>query len=408
MLKFKKFLTSKAGKATLLLIGLSLLSIILLRATQKHDISKIAKNLQQSKASPVHREVHYTTEETLKTLMGETDNVKFALESLARDLASLKGDMKTNQKNVSDVSEQVATLKHAVTHNDKRIINTENDASSLVWIKDTVQSSSPLQQPLKQALLAQNKTITATPEFTIPQNTWLTGAIALQPLVGIIPVNGQVMNPHTVSFTVGAENLAANDWHLPAVLQGMQGSAICEGFFAVKRPAVTCKVTSLTFIFEDGTINTVNGKAEDPLGIVTDFYGNPHIAGTLYSNLGYFLAGNAFFSGLQGYGGALSAAQMQTTTGVNAPGFATVIGNANTYAAGQGLSTAARDANSWWMQRMKSTFDYVEVPNWNSETHELLQLNINITKPINIDHDEIGRRVDYANSTHASINNNLD
>lgn len=245
--------------------------------------------------------------------------------------------------------------------------------------------------------------------YTIPQNTWLTGVIAEQPLIGIVPVNGEVINPRTLLFAVQAKNLAANNWHLPAVLKGIQGDAVCEGFFAIKRPAVTCNVTSLTFIFEDGRINTVNAKKNKKLGVITDLYGNPQISGKLHSNLGYFLAGTTVFSGLQGYGNALSAAQVQSQSGGGAvPSITTIIHNANTYAAGQGLSAAAQSAQQWWVDRMKSTFDYVEVPNWNPSTHQLLQLNVKITRSIALDYNQKDRKVIYAHDSRQSNNNSLD
>lgn len=410
--KLKALVHSRAGKAILGFLGVLLFALLLIRLMGHNNIQQAATAMQAQHETLMGRDVHYTTQETLNTLIGESENVKKSIELLTDDIATLKKTIKNNDAKITLVENDTKKLKNKVVNEKHQAqeeqYHIEKQASNWIWVQDSVVVNAPIVQSFSPANTQGEKKDTIKPTFTIPQNTWLTGVIPEQPLIGIVPVNGQVMNPQSVSFVVGADNLAANRWQLPNELQGIQGDAVCEGFFAIKRPAVTCKVTSLTFIFDDGTIHSVNAKEDKSLGVVTDEYGNPQIAGALHSNLGYFLAGSALFSGVQGYGNALSAAQMQTTTGTAVPGVSTIIGNANTYAQGQGLSQASREANQWWVQRMKSTFDYVEVQNWDENTHQLLQLNVKITQSINIDYDDAGRKVDYANTSMSPTNHRLD
>lgn len=467
--KLKQFIKKPVGLLITLFIVLLVFFVLIVKLLGGNDVANNAKNMQSQKDEQIQGNVRYTTQETLNTVSGEADNLTQNVAQLKNQLTQVKKknaqERKENQmlfkKEIAALKKQNNDLKDSITktlsnlkvqaskQNKKRVDeyrigkdykNQSSKNSDFIWVNDSAmtpemktalkkdrfsvpsnasnnRSSDSLLHPNRGLGIAGDRRNTnlrsnrakVIKMYTIPQNTWLTGVIAEQPLIGIVPVNGEVINPRTLSFAVQAKNLAANNWHLPAVLKGIQGDAVCQGFFAIKRPAVTCNVTSLTFIFQDGRINTVNAKQNKKLGVITDLYGNPQISGNLHSNLGYFLAGTTLFSGAQGYGNALSAAQVNTQSGAGAvPSITTIIHNANTYAAGQGLSAAAQAANQWWVDRMKSTFDYVEVPNWNPRTHQLLQLNVKVTQSIALDYNHKDRKVIYAHDNSQSTNNSLD
>jgi len=470
MEKIKQFIKTPIGLSLSLFIALLLFFVVVIKFMQGANPTTLAKRMQTNEVKPLQGNVPYTTQETLNTLTGQSDNLTHNMAHLKKQFLLVKAQSTQSQKRMEQtvsqemkalnsenkaLKEQVAGVlkrvkaasKAAQANKNKMSYNigdgsasvTQKPKSDFVWIQDasasatvprtirsktngfnissvTTSDSGSLLHPngsndsKSEDNLSTDTTNPQTiPMYTIPQNTWLTGVIAEQPLIGIVPVNGEVINPRTVSFTVEAKNLSANAWHLPAVLKGIQGNAVCQGFFAIKRPAVTCNVTSLTFIFEDGRIDTVNAAKDGKLGVVTDLYGNPQISGKLYSNLGFFLAGTTLFAGAEGYGNALSAAQVRTQTGSGlVPNISTIVGSANTYAAGQGLSAAALAAQQWWVQRMKSTFDYVEVPNWNPKTHQLLQLNVKITQSIPLDYHFNARKITYENDIHSPFNNSLD
>ncbi len=466
-----RFIKTPVGLLITLFLGLLLSFVIVIKLMSGSDVSQSAKKMQTQKEEAVQGNVRYTTQETLNTLTGEADNLTKSVGDLKMQFKQVKSDsVKARlanavrvEKEIKALQQENSSLKNTVVQAISQIKSQKKSAqnntnnsddynigdgqtlipktkSDFVWIQDNNALSQNMtgkitsghfdveavstndtgdllhpstdrsQRHITQSSYANSPSKShIIPMYTIPENSWLTGVIAEQPLIGIVPVNGEVINPRTLSFAVQAKNLAANNWRLPEVLKGIQGDAVCQGFFAIKRPAVTCNVTSLTFIFQDGRIDTVNVPRDAKLGVVTDLYGNPQISGRLHSNLGYFLTGTTLFAGAKGYGNALSAAQVQTQTGSGlVPNIATIIGSANTYAEGQGLSAAAQAAQEWWVQRMKSTFDYVEVPNWNPKTHQLLQLNVKITHPIALDYNTKARKVIYEHQIHASYNNSLD
>ena len=229
----------------------------------------------------------------------------------------------------------------------------------------------------------------------------------LQPLIGVIPTDGTVMDPETVLFTVGKKGILANDWKLPYALKGIQGSATCTGVFNFNHSAVKCNITSITFIFTDGTIDTVNGTNENPLGKLTDQFGNDYIAGYYYGNAAYGAAGTGLFSAVQGWGNAFAQSQVQTQDNAAGTFSSTTFKDANAYAGGQALGSTGAAMNAWWQQIMKSTTNYVLVPNWDKATQKLLVLNAVISSPIPIDYDSTARKVIYNHETNTS-NSSLD
>ena len=161
----------------------------------------------------------------------------------------------------------------------------------------------------------------------------------------------------------------------------------------------------MTFVFQDGRISTTQSKHDAPLGIIAAANGNPCILGEFHSNAALYLGAQAALSGLQGYGNALSQAQLSHTALSERSGaFSQLVGSANQYALGQGFSASAQAAAKWWEQRVQNSFDFVYVPHIDPKTKKPLQLNINITQEIPIDYDSNGRKVFY---THEITNESL-
>lgn len=234
-----------------------------------------------------------------------------------------------------------------------------------------------------------------TPYYTIPVNATLTGAVAMQPIIGRIPIEGKVTDPYAFKVIIGPKNLAANGVDIPEDIQGIVASGIAEG--DMLGSCARGEITSLTFVFQDGRISTTQGKHDAPLGIIAAANGNPCILGEFHSNAALYLGAQATLSGLQGYGNALSQAQLNHLLNADkSSALSTLIGSANQYALGQGFSSSAQAAAKWWEQRVQNSFDFVYVPHMDPRTHKPLQLNINITQEIPIDYDPAGRKVFYA------------
>lgn len=272
------------------------------------------------------------------------------------------------------------------------------------------QGSSPNSEASDLPLSSSTKTESKKPiqpYYTIPVNATLTGAIAMQPIIGRIPLEGKVHDPYTFKVVLGPQNLTANGIDLPVDIQGIVASGVAEGDLLGR--CARGDITSLTFIFADGRISTTQAKESQALGTIAAANGNPCIAGSFHSDAALFLGAQAGLAGLQGYGNALSQAQLNTSTSsTTGASISALIGNANKYAFGQGFAASAQTAQQWWNQRVQSSFDFVYVPNVDPKTGKKLELNINITQEIPIDYNPDGRKVAYGNEKNATNTIQLD
>jgi len=209
-------------------------------------------------------------------------------------------------------------------------------------------------------------------------------------------------------FLVGSKNLAANNWRLPTPLKGMQGNAVCQGVFNFNHSSVACDITSLTFIFTNGTIVTANAKKGTPFGHLTTHYGNSYIPGKYYGNAFFGAVGTGVFSGIQGFGNAFAAGQMETQTLGSSSTVINSFKNSYKYGEGQAMGSSGEALNKWWLQTMKSMTNYVVAQNWDPKTHKILQLNAKITRTIPIDFNKKSRMVNYENKDTTAVNNSLD
>ncbi len=95
---------------------------------------------------------------------------------------------------------------------------------------------------------------TVRPVYTLPENTTLVGSQAMTALLGRVPVNDKVTDPYPFKILIGKDNLTANGIELPEV-EGAIVSGIATGDWTLS--CVRGNVTSLTFVFADGTVRTV-------------------------------------------------------------------------------------------------------------------------------------------------------
>ena len=108
-------------------------------------------------------------------------------------------------------------------------------------------------------------------------------------LVGRIPVKGVVTDPYPFKIVFSDDTLAANGLRVPNLRQ-MIVSGYTEG--DLNLVSVRGWVTSLTFVFKDGTISTTTSNdnnigsytKENALGYLSDATGNPFIRGKLITN----------------------------------------------------------------------------------------------------------------------------
>ncbi|PCJ36291.1 MAG: TIGR03752 family integrating conjugative element protein [Cellvibrionales bacterium] len=247
-----------------------------------------------------------------------------------------------------------------------------------------------------------------TPVYTIPRNATLIGSTAMTALVGRVPVKGQVHDPMPFKVIAGKDNLAANGLMIPG-LQGMIWSGTAIGDWTLS--CVSGQLESVTFVFEDGTIQTLSsddnslsgssgssasggrtsGQSDKPLGWISDARGIPCITGERKSNAPAFLSQRIGVSAMEA--AANAAAQSETTTLLSDSGTVsnTVTGATGKYVLGKTLSGSSKEIARWLQERQAQSFDAVFVPAG-------IELAIHVDHELPIDFHAKGRKLHHANT----------
>lgn len=247
------------------------------------------------------------------------------------------------------------------------------------------------------------------PIYTIPRNSTLIGSTSLTALMGRVPINGSVEDPYPVKVVVGKKNLTANGLDLPEV-NHMIFSGTATGDWTLS--CVRANMESVTYVFEDGTIQTLsvgdseleennNSGSVNRLAWISDNRGIPCVTGRRISNAGSFLAGNIFASGVEA--GAAAVADAETTRITSAQGDTqeSVTGDAIRNSGYETLSGGASAISEWLQERQEQTFDVVYV-----DTGSNVSLHIEAELPINYDHN--GRKLRHATSNSQDRHRRLD
>ncbi len=258
------------------------------------------------------------------------------------------------------------------------------------------------------------------PFYTIPQNATLTRVTTMTSLIGRVPIDGKVTDPMQFKLLIGRENLAASGMFVPDEISGIVVSGIAIGDMAM-----SCSeghIYSLTFVFEDGTIRTVNADSKGgsggssggagmsmgggagasggsvnsgaaggrrPLGYISDLWGNPCIAGRFVTNAPSYLTDIVGLRSLGVASRAYAAAQTSTTTnGVTGGDTTSVTGSRGAYVMGQAAAGATDEVTNWLLQRLKNSFDAVVTPAGQ-------KVVVHIDQEIAIDKAPNGRRLDH-------------
>ena len=245
-----------------------------------------------------------------------------------------------------------------------------------------------------------------TPVFTIPDNATLVGSTAMTALVGRIPIKGRVNDPYPFKVIIGQENLAANGLEIPGVVNMIfSGTAVGDWNLS----CVSGRVTSATFVFEDGTIRTIESTANNSsnsgsgqgglrstdrkaLGWISDNSGVPCVTGEKITNAPSYLAGRTLVATVAAVAEAAAAAQ---TTSFASPigGTSSTIVNGDTgkFILGRGLGDGMAEITKWMDDRQSQSFDAVFVaPGATVAVH--------IEQELRIDYEHRGRKLAYANN----------
>jgi len=396
--------------------------------------------------SLLHKEAPAThPSETVLKNTASNDSAAESLDTLTADLSKTKQKIMEVSKDSEVLKQQNATLLNQVStqHSEESSKLTEEVEKVKTQIQDIVQktistdhaasSSQPitivddLTHPAKDHsilnLLNNNQTglLPSThteqdkpatiPYYTIPANGTSVRDKLMTALVGRIPVKGVVTDPYPFKIVISDDNLATNGLRIPHLLQ-MIVSGYCEGDLNLK--SVRGWITSLTFVFDDGTISSTTSNDNDignftksnSLGYLSDKYGNPFIRGKLITNAPTYLAGNVAIGA--GVGAANAYAQSQTTSGSSIFGnTSAVTGSPSKYVAGQAASSAANEVQQWWHDREEQSFDAIYVAP-TDDAENFVEIAVNFAKEIHIDYDPKGRKLNYAHDNNAHASHGLD
>jgi integrating conjugative element protein (TIGR03752 family) len=239
----------------------------------------------------------------------------------------------------------------------------------------------------------------ATPVYTLPENSTLTGSVAMTALLGRVPVNGTVSDPYPFKVLIGRDNLTANGIELPDI-EGAIISGTASGDWTLS--CVRGTLHSITFVFRDGTVRTVpqttnrtnsdsnnnNNNRGSEIGWLSDPHGLPCIPGERKSNAAEYLSSQFLLAGSSA--AAQAFANGQTTTTVDGGAVTSAVtGDSGQYVLGQALGGGLKESADWFKQRYGQMFDAIYVP----PGHPVA---IHITRQITVDYDTQGRKVKYA------------
>lgn len=238
-------------------------------------------------------------------------------------------------------------------------------------------------------------TVEAVPVYTLPENSTLTGSVAMTALLGRIPVNGSVTDPYPFKVLIGRDNLIANGTELPDV-EGAVISGTASGDWTLS--CVRGTVHSITFVFQDGTVRTVpqasnkagndSNRTGSEIGWLSDPHGLPCIPGERKSNAAEYIASQFLLSGSSAAASAF--ANSQTTSTVDGGSVTSAVtGNGGQYVLGQALGGGLKESADWFKQRYGQMFDAIYVAPGQP-------VAIHITRQLPIDYETQGRKVKHA------------
>lgn len=227
-----------------------------------------------------------------------------------------------------------------------------------------------------------------TPYFTINNLATLAGSTAFTAMIGRVPIDGQIADPVPFRVLVGRENLAASGLRVPDDIAAMVFEGVAIGDWTLG--CVEGSLRTATFVFEDGTIRTVEGGGgqDERLGYIADKFGTPCIAGERVSNAAGYLAAQVGLAAGAGAAEAFSAAQTAQVIEDGAIASA-VVGDVAKFALGRAASDATAEVQRYLANRLSNTFDAIYVP----PGQEIALL---IQQEIAIDYNPNGRKLDHA------------
>ena len=376
------------------------------KALQKKNtqLQELNKKLQQEHNLQAHKDL-----QKIQQLL--IDKIKDTKQELAaqfkKQLQAIK--QKPNSKQNTQYPINTALEKSSKAAN-ATIINTVTDLSAKFVQQQRLENTEVPTLPSDR----NNNKKTSIPYYTIPDGATAANARLLSPLIGEVPVNGQLLSPAfpfkaMLSYKDTEDMFAANSIPLPHGISGtvLQGYAVGNMSLACTR----AYVMKVLFVFHDGHYvvfpdkqtksNATQVYPKDAIGYLSDSYNNPCITGKYITDAPRVIASLTAFGVSSGIGGAIAQSQTRTIGNIaNGTGGTIFSGNLGKYALGSGIGKGSKAALDWYKSRVSNIFDAIFVSS--TKDHKPRQLIFNITKTIAIDLKKNGRTLSYANSSKMS------
>jgi integrating conjugative element protein (TIGR03752 family) len=254
------------------------------------------------------------------------------------------------------------------------------------------------------------------PVYTIPALSTVTNVRLMSPIIGEVPVNGQLQAPafpfKAIISERDTENMfTANGIPVPA---GVTGSVL-QGY-SVGSMSLGCArsyVMKILFVFQDGHFEVFPEDQQDSdgsqtsvyptktIGYLSDAYNNACVTGKYLTDAPKVIASLTSLAVVAGTGDAIAQAQEQTLTNItNGTSGSVLSGSLGKYAAGIGVGDASKAALDWYKARVSDIFDAVFIPSTlNGQPRQMI---FNVTKTIPIDFNKNGRQLSYENDSQFS------
>jgi len=226
------------------------------------------------------------------------------------------------------------------------------------------------------------------PYLTLPPDSSIHGAKSLNALVGRIERSGKTHDPFKFQIMLSGETLIANG-HKASRISNAMVSGSATGDWA--NSCVRGRITSLTFVFDDGRIFNQKGTYEAPLAFLGDKWGNPCVRGVLVDDLEKFVAVQGGISGLATIADQV-AKQQTSITGNDNSQSVELTGSAGKLAAGSFANGALNTTQEILAERYESYYEAVYVAP--GEVVSLL-----VEQMIAIDYIPTNRKVNYDESS---------
>lgn len=356
------------------------------------------------------------TQKQLKTVIDNNEVLKTQNQRLQQQFQEKKGQTTDAlSKEIAALKSQLATSNTTTVNTDNNPIKTESSAQPITTVPEISAVLNPKSADKKDTTStnAADKKPLPVPYYTIPANATSVHDRLMTALVGRIPIKGVVMDPYPFKIVFSDDTLAASGLRVPNLKQ-MIVSGYTEGDLNLS--SVRGWVTSLTFVFNDGTIvnDTSNdnniGKftKDDALGYLSDPYGNPFIRGKLITNAPAYLSMSVALGAAQGAANAYAQSQTTSNSTLVGTNTSSVTGSSGAYVAGQAVGNATSQVAQWWHDREEQSFDAIYVPTEDEKSHQPTFIAVNFTKEIRIDYDPEARKVVYSHSLDFRTTSNLD